>query len=177
MLCCEYTFKKKLNDTRYDLIEIMEDPEYEGLSYETIAHRTASLSEINFHAFKVTDLLPGTGKYEIMKKFSCSGLDFNHFTQDYMESSSIGMCFREEEKAYIENGIYTKISKIPDKTGTEREYFCFAFKLKSPLITDEGNEISVAYVMGCTVEEAKKAFNGKGLLFYEKHIKKPQKKD
>ncbi len=159
MLCCEYKFKRLLNKTRYDLIEIMNDDEYKGLSYETIAHRTASLSEIKFHVFKMDQ------GGSLLKCFTNSGLDYNYFNEACINECSAKLCFERKESHHIGRGIYTKISKIPNKIGDKKRYFCFAKEL-----TDKNNgdhKSRVVYAMGCSVEDAEKH----KLKFYDDHIK------
>ena len=160
MLCCEYKFKKLLNVTHYDLISIMRDQEYFGLSYETIAHRAASLSEIRFHAFKITI------ENKIIKKYTCSGLDFNFFSDENIRLSSANFCFTKNKKFHVGDGIYTQISMIPNKAKEAKEYFCFAKEL--PRIIVNGKKTRVAYVMGCTVQNAE----DRKLCYYERHINK-----
>ncbi|WP_300461262.1 ImmA/IrrE family metallo-endopeptidase [Desulfobacula sp.] len=158
MLCCEYKFMEKLKVTKYDLIEMMRDKEYQGLSYETIAHRTATLSDLGFHAFKV--YYNGSGNNgEIIKRFSDSGLDFNYFSKEHFLNSSAMKCFEEDKSFHIKDGIYTQISSINNKIGTPNDYFCFARKIRNR----PGDRRKIAFVMGCPLE------NATDLIYYKMH--------
>ena len=160
MLCCEYKFKSLLVETDYDLIKIMNDEEYKGLSYETIAHRTVTLSEIKFHVFKMDE------EGSLLKCFTNSELDYNSFIDRYKKESSAWYCLDKKASHHIGGGIYTKISTIPNKIGLEQDYFCFAKELT--LKKDEkGQEKRTVYVIGCSLEDAQK----NNLKYYKDHLR------